>query len=39
MRLLCWLGFHPFRVMQFVGSSWNPDMYVEVCRFCGEEPR
>lgn len=38
MRFLCWLGFHPFKAWAFVGDSWNPNLYVKVCRFCGEEP-
>lgn len=38
MRLLCWLGWHPFTGWKFVGSSWQPNDYVKVCRFCGQEP-
>lgn len=38
MALRCRLGVHSYG-WQFVGDSWNPDLYVRVCRRCGEESR
>lgn len=32
----CLLGLHAVG-WAFVGSSWNPDLYVRVCRRCGVE--
>jgi hypothetical protein len=37
LRLLCFVGLHPRKVMAFVGSSWNPDLYVRICRECERE--
>lgn len=37
LRLLCLFGLHPFKAMQFVGDSWQPDLYARVCRECGKE--
>lgn len=37
LRLLCFVGLHPCKVMEFVGSSWHPDLYVRVCAKCGRE--
>lgn len=39
LRLLCVVGVHPRAGYQFVGSSWQPDDWVRVCRECGQELR
>jgi hypothetical protein len=28
--------FHKYR-WQFVGDSWNPDVYILTCKTCGQE--
>lgn len=37
LRALCLIGLHPRRGWQFVGDSWNPDLYIRVCRECGHQ--
>lgn len=37
LRALCLVGLHPRRGWQFVGDSWNPDLYIRVCLECGRQ--
>jgi hypothetical protein len=37
MKLLCFFGIHVRKGWLFVGSSWNPDIYIRVCRDCGRQ--
>lgn len=37
LRVLCFVGIHPRRGWQFVGSSWQPNDYVRICIECGRE--
>jgi hypothetical protein len=37
IALRCQLGIHGRRVMQFVGSSEQPDLYVRICNSCLRE--
>ena len=37
LRALCLLGLHQRRGWEFVGSSWQPDLYIRVCIECGQQ--
>ncbi len=37
VALRCQLGIHGRRVMQFVGSRDQPDLYVRICNSCLRE--
>ena len=37
MSPLCMVGVHLRRGWAFVGSSWHSDLYIRVCRDCGQQ--
>jgi hypothetical protein len=37
LALRCRLGVHGPARMEFVGDSWNPDLYIRACARCGHD--